>query len=213
MRAALSLVLSAPQNISPPIVALLERELPDVEVVLKVGNREATIASLARRELDLCIMGRPPREPLVDATSLVEHPHIVIAPADHPLAGASEISPGDLLEERFVMREEGSGTRMLGTRFLDDLGHGKQVRIIEMVSNETIKQAVINGLGIAIISAHTVAEELKAGRLVALKCPGMPVNRTWFILTRSDYEPSPAAIRVRDWIIAHTADFFPKLEF
>ncbi|MDF0601679.1 LysR family transcriptional regulator [Psychromarinibacter sp. C21-152] len=204
-------VVSTGKYFAPRIVALLQKEMPELEVALRVGNRTETIEALARGEFDLCIMGRPPREPMVDAIPLVEHPHVLIAAADHPLAALDEVPRAALLGERFVMREEGSGTRILATRFLDEIGEGRIVPMVEMTSNETIKQAVLNGLGIAIISAHTVADELQSGRLVALRSEGLPLVRHWYVLSRSDQRLSAAAVEVRDWIVAHVEEIFPKL--
>ena len=202
-------VVSTAKYFAPQIVAMLMAEWPGVEVVLQVGNRDSTIAALARGKLDLCIMGRPPREPLCDAIPFADHPHVIIAPQGHPLAHGA--STAELLEQRFIMREPGSGTRSLATRFLDEIGGGQDVRMIEMDSNETIKQAVLSGLGIAIISAHTVAEELRSGRLITLPVAGMPILRTWYLLTRSERELGPAASHVRDWIVGHAAEFLPDV--
>lgn len=204
--------VSTAKYFAPGMVARLHEAMPDIEVILKVGNREQIIAALQRRELDLCVMGRPPREPLVEARVLGDHPHILIAAPSHRLAAKGRIDPEELLAERFVLREPGSGTRILATRFLDDLGEGAVVRVTEMDSNETIKQAVISGLGLALISAHTVAEELRSWRLVALDCPGMPILRKWYLLRREDQALSPAAREVRDWILEHTDRIFPALE-
>lgn len=204
-------VVSTAKYFAPGVVAALRRDLPGVEVVLRVGNRGETIAALARGEFDLCVMGRPPRAPLCDAASLGDHPHVLIAAADHPLAGAGQVPLDDLLKETFVMREPGSGTRILAERFLDDIGHGQAPATVEMSSNETIKQAVISGLGVALISAHTVAEELRTHRLAILQAPGLPIIRHWFLLTRQDRVLSPAARQVRDWITARGEALLPSL--
>ncbi len=205
-------VVSTAKYFAPRIVAQLRDHLPDVEINLKVGNRKETVAALVRGEFDLCIMGRPPRQPLTDATPLASHPHIIIAAADHPLAKSAQVTRADLMKEVWVMREEGSGTRILTTRFLDDIGQGQEVEMVEMTSNETIKQAVKNGLGVALISAHTVAEELSFGRLVSLPLPGLPIVRQWYVLTHADKVLTPAAETVRDWIIAHVDDILPRLD-
>lgn len=204
--------VSTAKYIAPRIVAKLKSDMPGVEVHLKEANREETIAALGRGEHDLCIMGRPPREPLVEAVPLADHPHVIVAASEHPLAGKGPVTAEALLDELFVMREPGSGTRTLASRYLDELGEGREVRMIEMDSNETIKQAVLNGLGIALISAHTVAEELRSGRLAALASPGTPIVRRWFLISLLDRPLTPAAENVRDWIVAHADTLFPALE-
>lgn len=204
-------VVSTGKYFAPKIVALCRRAYPDIDISLKIANRRDTIAALKRGTFDLCIMGRPPREPLTDETALGDNPHIVIAAADHPLAKLDKVPVEALLNEEFVMREQGSGTRILASRFLDEIGHGHQAATVEMDSNETIKQAVLNGLGLAMISAHTVAEELSSGRLVALNIDGVPIDRTWYLLSSRDRPLSSAAAIVRDWIVSHVDDYLPRI--
>ena len=97
-------------------------------------------------------------------------------------------------------------------RYLDRIGEGKPYESLQMGSNETIKQAVIAGLGIALISQHTVTEELKAGRLVAIRTSEMPILRQWFVLHRADRALSPAMQSVWDFINEHATRFFPTLD-
>ena len=204
-------VVSTGKYFAPGLVARLLRLMPEIEVTLRIGNRDAVLAALTQDELDLAIMGRPPREPAVIADPVGPHPHIIIAAPDHPLAQADPVTPGDLLAETFLSREDGSGTRILMTRFLDRIGEGAPWRAVEMGTNETIKQAVIAGLGIALISQHTVTEELRSGRLVALSAIGLPIQRSWYLLRRSDREMSPATSRIRDQIVAMRGAFLPQL--
>ncbi|MCB1350675.1 MAG: LysR family transcriptional regulator, partial [Maritimibacter sp.] len=111
----------------------------------------------------------------------------------------------------FIVREEGSGTRILMERFLDRIGEGRVYDITTMSSNETIKQAVMAGLGIALISQHTVVDELHSGRLVALDLPGLPIERAWYLITRADVPLSPAAQRIRAHISGMKGAFLPQL--
>jgi DNA-binding transcriptional LysR family regulator len=203
-------VVSTGKYFAPRIVALLRKALPEVEVILRIGNRSETIVALEAGDLDLVIMGRPPRAPAVEAEVLGEHPHLLIAPPDHPLIGRMATA-AEILAEPFILREPGSGTRILATRYLDELGAGQVVRQIEMDSNETIKQAVLAGLGIAILSGHTVHEELRTGRLAAIRAEGLPIVRQWFVLHRSDRPPSSTARSVRDWILVHAREVLPAV--
>ncbi|MGN7867489.1 LysR family regulator CbbR [Paracoccus sp. 22332] len=204
-------VVSTGKYFAPGLVARLLRLLPDIEVTLRIGNRDAVLAALAGDDLDLAIMGRPPREPAVVADPVGPHPHIIIAAPDHPLADADPVMPGDLLAQTFLSREEGSGTRILMTRFLDRIGEGATWRAVEMGTNETIKQAVIAGLGVALISQHTVTEELRSGRLIALRGIGLPIQRSWYLLRRADRQMSAATVRIRDEILAMRGGFLPQL--
>lgn len=200
--------VSTAKYFAPRLVALLEKDLPAVEVVLEVGNRAETIAALSEGAFDLCIMGRPPRQPAMVADTLGDHPHVIIAAPDHPLATTQAITPETLAECRFIMRERGSGTRILATRFLNEYCEGFDPRVMEMGSNETIKQAVMSGLGIALISAHTVADELETGRLTVLDVPGLPIRRHWFLLHAPHL--SATAARTRDWVLANAKRFLPS---
>lgn len=205
-------VVSTGKYFAPALVALLRRALPQIEVTLRIGNRDAVLAALASDELDLAIMGRPPQEPVVDAEFIGPHPHVIIAAPDHPLAGQDPVMPDDLLAQTFLSREEGSGTRILMTRFLDQIGEGAPWRAIEMGTNETIKQAVIAGLGVALISQHTCTEELRVGRLVALAAIGLPIQRSWYLLRRADRPASPATESIRAGIAALGDSFLPQMQ-
>ncbi len=204
-------VVSTAKYFAPAVMAAFMRQYPDVEVSLWVGNRAETIASLANHAIDIALMGRPPRELAVRAHSFGEHPQVIIAFPGHPLAGKRNISKERIAEERFLVRERGSGTRTsLEIYFselpgrIDDLG-------AEMNSNETIKQAVMAGLGIAFISGHTVAQEVELGRLVILDVEGMPILRRWYSVARADRAPSPSMVAFEAFLAEAAARFLPKV--
>lgn len=204
-------VVSTGKYFAPGLVAQLRREHPDIEISLKIGNRDAILAALQAGSLDMVIMGRPPRDPPVEAIPIGEHPHLIVAAPDHPLAKTYLAEPDEILAEPILTREPGSGTRILAERYLDRIGEGQVYERIEMDSNETIKQAVIAGLGIALISAHTVTEELSNGRLGAVRARGLPIMRHWYVLHRRDADLSGAQIRVRDFIEGRHGAFLPRL--
>jgi len=176
-----------------------------------VQKGEKSGMALNERSIDLAIMGRPPREPMVTAQAIGAHPHVMIAAPDNRLAGRDFIEPEEILDEVIISREPGSGTRILMVRYLDRVGEGKPYETIEMGSNETIKQAVMAGLGIALISQHTVTEELKSGRLVAIQTSELPILRQWFVLHRADQALSPAMQTVWEFINDSSGRFFPSL--
>ncbi len=204
-------VVSTAKYVAPQLVAEMGRALPDLDIILRVGNRDAIVSALEDRSIELAIMGRPPRRPQVVATVLAPHPHVLIAPPGHPLATGAEVSAEALLEETFIAREQGSGTRILMTRFLDRIGEGTPYRLIEMGSNETIKQAVIAGLGVALISQHTVTEELNAHRLALIDAAGLPIQRHWYLIHRADEALTPPAEAVRDFISRRIGEVLPVL--
>jgi len=204
-------VVSTGKYFAPGLVARMKRIRPEIEVGLKVGNREDTIEWLTRGEIELAIMGSPPQAPSSDFDELGDHPYVVIAPPEHRLAGQAKVSSGELLGETFLCRENGSGSRVLMTRYLDRIGEGRPYRSIEMGTNETIKQVVIAGLGVAIISAHTIVPELEAGRLVTLPLEGLPIIRKWYLIRLNDVAISPVAAAFRKFLLELKGDYLPSL--
>jgi len=204
-------VVSTGKYFAPGLVAMLQQRYPDIDVVLRVGNRDMIVRALQQQSIELAIMGRPPRAPKVLLEQIGSHPHVMITAPDHPLASKTDISPEDLLAQTFIAREDGSGTRILMIRYLDRIGDGATYRFIEMGTNETIKQAVIAGLGIAMISQHTVTEELNSGRLVSIEPEGLPIERKWYLLQREDLAVTPAIATVHRFISDLNGSFLPVL--
>lgn len=202
-------VVSTAKYFAPYLVARLMRQFPAIDVELKVGNRGEIFAALAEGRLDLAITGWPPREPAVEAWTLGPHPHLIVAAPEHPLAAGGAIDPAALVGETFLTREEGSGTRSLMIRFLDRIAEGRAIRTIEMGTNETIKQAVRAGLGVALISQHAVMEELRDRRLVALEMEGLPIVRHWFLIHVAGAPLLPAADALARAILAMEGAFLP----
>lgn len=202
-------VVSTGKYFAPGIVARFRQFHPDIRVRLAIGNRTEIIKGLEHREFDLLIMGRPPAHVAVEREVLGDHPHILVAAPDHPLVGDPDILPEDLLRETFLAREDGSGTRALMTRFLDRVGGGRTFNFVEMGTNETIKQAVMAGLGIAVISAHTCHAELAEGKLAILQVEGLPLVRQWFLIHRSDRELTRAAEVLRRFIVDRKGELLP----
>lgn len=193
-------LVSTAKYFVPKLIALFKQSYPEIELRITVSNREALIRLLHNNEIDLAIMGRPPKEIDVMSFPLARHPHVIIASPDHPLAQRHRIRPADLNSETFLLREEGSGTRLAMESFFA----AEQVeprRGMVMGSNETIKQAVIAGLGLGFISLHTIALELKAGELAALDIKGMPMMRTWFAAHLRNKHLSPATAAFKEFMI------------
>lgn len=204
-------VVSTGKYFAPGLVKRAKDALPGVEFHLHVGNRDQIRAALEDESIDLAIMGRPPREPRVDAIPLADHPYILIAPPDHRLANKPNIRMKDLDGETFLCREQGSGSRILTDRFVERLSDVIWVNSMELGSNETIKQGVIAGLGVAIISGHTVAAELEAKRLIHLRMHGLPIVRQWYLVTPAGKTPAPAAFKFQEFLLNLGGDYLPDL--
>lgn len=196
--------VSTAKYFAPALIAAFTDIHPGVTVRFSVGNREEVVGLLAGNEVDLAIMGRPPREIETVAEPFAKHPLIVIAAPSHPLAGKHRIALRKLGRENFVMREQGSGTRASMERVFGMAGVAYQ-STMEASSNETIKQAVIAGMGISLLSAHTVGLELKARKLVALNIAGLPVLRDWHVIHRKDKRLSLIAGAFRGFVLENGA--------
>lgn len=201
-------VVSTAKYFAPQMLAAFARVHPTIEIELVIGNREDTIAAFKEWRFDIAVMGRPPEGVEVESAPIGNHPQVIIAPPDHPLAGRRAIPPRDIAGEKMLMREPGSGTRLLAERFLAK--HGIEPRIsMEISSNETIKQAVIAGLGIAFISAHTIAAEIADRRLIVLDVVGLPELRQWYVVRPAAKRLMPAARALRDFLVAEGRQFLP----
>ena len=204
-------VVSTGKYYAPAIVALAKTSLPEVRIDLVIGNRQHMVAGLADHSIDIVIMGRPPREPAVAAVALGDHPHVLIARPDHPLIRKCDISPAEFLAETFILREPGSGTRILLERYLDQVGDGAVYDSVEFNTNETIKQAVLAGLGIALVSAHTVSDAIAEGRIATIAMPGLPIVRQWFLVRALSAPASAVSQKVHDFIVHNSAKFLPMM--
>ncbi|QWG24766.1 LysR family transcriptional regulator [Bradyrhizobium sediminis] len=192
----------------PFAIAAFSKLHPKIDISLSIGNRQEIRQALRGYELDFAIMGRSPPDVEVETHLIGDHPHIIVAPKGHWLAQDFGLAAVDLTHETFLTREQGSGTRMLMEQLFEATELQPTIGM-EMSSNETIKQAVIAGLGIAFISAHTVATELEDGRLVALDVAGLPVVRQWFVVRRQDKVLLPPAQAMLDFLRSEGARFLP----
>jgi DNA-binding transcriptional LysR family regulator len=196
----------------PFAIGAFSKRHPKIDIVLRVGNREDIRQALRGYDLDIAIMGQPPPDVPVEKRLLGEHPHVIVAAADHWLARDSGLAVVDLTYETFIVRERGSGTRMLMEQFFQASDLVPKMGM-EMDSNETIKQAVIAGLGIAFISLHTVASELADGRLVVLDVAGLPIMRQWYAVRRSDKTLLPPAQAMLEFLGEEGSSYLPSAEF
>jgi len=206
-RVSLALV-STSKYFAPYALAAFARENPGIEFELIVGNRGETIAALTRFKADIAIMGRPPTEVRLHSQAIGAHPHVIIAPPTHACVGRPRMALQALMREPFLLRERGSGTRILADRLFAATELEPRVGM-ECGSNETIKQAVMAGLGIALISAHTIAAEVAGGRLAVLSVRGLPIVRKWYVLRMKTKQLLPAGQALWDFLVRDAAHFLP----
>ena len=174
-------VITSAKYVAPHLLGQFGRLHPGIDFSLKVTNRERLIERIARHEDDLYILGQPPQESEVDAFPLVPNPLVVMAGRDHPLVGVPDIPLKQLLDEPFVLREPGSGTRAAVIRMFEAKGLEAPIARMELNSNESIKQAVVAGLGITVLSLHSLALEGTAGPIAVLDVQGFPIQRHWYV--------------------------------
>jgi DNA-binding transcriptional LysR family regulator len=175
------------------------RRHPKVRVSFKVTNRKGLLQNLEDNEADLLLMGQPPDTQDLEAESFLKNPLVIIAPAGHPLSGKKNIALKELSNETFIMREIGSGTRNSVERFLAERGVHLTVSM-EMNTNGAIKQGVEEGLGLGIVSIHTLERELEGRRLVVLDVESFPIMRQWFMVHRAGKRLSAIATQFAEFV-------------
>ena len=193
-------LVSTAKYIVPHMIARFREQYADVAVTLRDANRRDILDMLLTGEVDLAVMGQPPTEADVIAERVANHPSVISAPPAHPLAHLPTVHPTALASEWFVVREEGAGTRALTDDFLRSAGFRPRIAM-ESSSNETIKQSVIAGIGLALISQHTISLELSLGLLATIPVEGFPLMRHWYVAQRRTLPLLPVQARLRDFLV------------
>ena len=202
-------MVSTAKYFVPPLLARSPRQYTRVTVKLSPHNRYTVLKQLADNEVDLAIMGRTPQGMEAIVEPFARHPHVVIAAPSHPLAKKRRIPLARLAEETFLIREPGSGTRGLLERLFAE--HGLPLNVsMEMASNETIKQAVQAGMGISLLSLHTIELELKTRRLAVLDVQGLPIVRDWHVVHLAAKRLSPVAQAFRTFLLSTAGKLVPE---
>ena len=205
------------QYFCPWIIAKSKKEYPDLLIDIAIGNRNEIIKALREGNVDLAITGRTPRAPKVEAEILGDNQHILIAKKDHQilklLKNFEKLNKDEiyniLSNETFLVREDGSGTRILLERFLDTVGKGRQFDKKEFSSNEAIKQGVLAGLGIAMISASTAQNELKDGIIETINLSNLPIIRQWFLINLLETNLDPDVMMFKKFLFENKLELMP----
>jgi len=173
---------TAGEYLLPPVVAAFQRANPGIRVALRVTNRATVLKALADGEADLAVMGRPPPRAGWTGRPILPNELVAIAPPDHPHATGPRLRAAALASETFLLREAGSGTRVAVQAFLEGAGVPLD-GTVELGSDNAIKQAVMAGLGVSILSRQAIELELSVGRLVVLPVAGLPLRRQWYVVS------------------------------
>jgi DNA-binding transcriptional LysR family regulator len=202
-------IVSTAQYVVPNLLGVFCRRYPGVTVSLDVTNRETLLYQLAENVIDLAVMGQPPTELGFEAAAFMQNPLVIIAPPQHSLVGQSQIPLARLQEETFLVREPGSGTRIAMERFFSERG----VRLktgMEVSSNEAIKQSVQAGLGLGLVSMHTLELELEYRRLAVLDVEHLPIERHWHIVHRQGKRFSQVGQVFKEFILRESAQHLSR---
>jgi len=197
-------VISAGDYFFPRLLAEFTRRNPGITLNLAVHNREELLHQLNDNLTDLAVMVRPPQDLDTTNLSFAPHPYVIVAPPDHHLVRKKNIPISALAKEPFVVREKGSDTR----NSMEEGFAGRLPNLniaMEITSTETIKQAVIAGMGISFLSAHTISLELQVGNLAVLDVQGFPVLLNWFLVHRKNKRLPPVAEAFKNFLLSEGA--------
>lgn len=193
-------IVSTCKYFVPMLLVRFGKLLPDIEVKLRIDNRENILGMLERNEVDLVMMGRAPSTLDCVATPFASNPQSFVCAPDHPLSRRKRGSFDLLKDYPFVVREQGSGTRAAMERLFAQ--HDVPLKIaMEMPSNETIKQAVMAGMGLSFLSLRTVRHELASGHMALVDINGMPIAGDWYVTHLKQKKLSPAAVAFKGFLI------------
>jgi DNA-binding transcriptional LysR family regulator len=203
-------VISAGDYFFPRLLVEFAGRHSGVVLNFTVHNREGLLAQIDDNLTDLGIVVRPPIDHDCLSQPFAPHPYVIVAPPDHRLVGKKRVGMATLMRENFVVREKGSDTRKSMEEGFGD--HMSDIRVaMEIRSTETIKQAVIAGMGISFLSAHTISQELKARSLRVLHVQGFPLMLNWYVVHRRNKRLPPVAQAFKDFLLSDGASLISQI--
>ncbi|MDY6937176.1 MAG: LysR substrate-binding domain-containing protein [Cyanobacteriota bacterium] len=174
-------VVTTAKYFVPKHLGLFCQQYPAIDISLQVTNHQKLNRRMLENKDDLYILSQPPEDMDLHVRAFLDNPLVVVARADHPLAQKQGIPIEYLNNEKFIMREPGSGTRKAVEKLLKKHDVSIEVRL-EFGSNEAIKQAILGGLGISILSQHTLLYERERGELTILDIENFPIQCHWYVV-------------------------------
>lgn len=192
-------MVSTAKSFVPRLLGSFCKLHPLIDISLEVLNRDHVITRLRANQDDLYVMSMPPADLPLEDQILMPNPLVVIAPAGHPLAAKKRIKLDQLQGERFILRERGSGTRMATDAHLRQLGFAPGA-VLELGSNEAIKESVEGQLGVSIVSRHSLGPHHEG--LAVLNVVGFPIQSQWHLVWPRGKQLSPIAQVFREHLIA-----------
>ena len=205
-------VVSTAKYIAPELLGEFSQMHQGIEVSLKVTNRDRIIDRIQSNEDDLYIMGQVPTDEVqVDAYAFAPNPLVIMAPRNHPLNGKKRIALSTIAQEPLILREPGSGIRDATLRLFSAAGLRPRV-VMELGSNEAIKHAIVGGLGLSILSLHTLTLEGRDGPVAVLDVEGFPIHRQWFMVHLKGKDLSVVARAFLEYVISSEGKIRQRLE-
>ncbi len=193
-------VVTTAKYVIPRILGPFCQRYPGIDISLAVTNHQHLLESMAANQHDLYILSQPPEDVDVKVHPFLENPLVVLASRGHPLAHVPNISLQRLAEEPFIMREPGSGTRKEVQRLFDAADLSLRMKL-DLGSNEAIKQAVAGGLGVSVLSKHTLALEGANSQIVMLDVVGFPIDRYWYVVYPAGKQLSAIAAAFYEYLL------------
>ena len=179
-RLRIAAVTTAAESFVPPLMRSFSAAHPDVELTLDVGNRDYVLDRVLNHTADVALSGKPPTDERLLAEPLMDNEIACITSPDDAAAIEKPVDSAQLGHRSWLLREPGSGTRVLGEQFLAE--RGLSPKTLTLGSNGAIKQAARAGLGVSLISRAAVEVELASGRLGEIRLTDAPPSRPWFVL-------------------------------
>lgn len=205
-------VITTAKYFAPEILGAFCKRYPGIEVALKVSNRDRIMDRINANEDDLYILGETHGDQVeVEAVPFAPNPLVVMAPRDHPLVGEKTIPLTRIAEEIFILREPGSGTRDATLRVFEQHGLRPRVRM-ELGSSEAIKHAIVGGLGLSVMSLHTLTLEGTQGPVAPLDVEGFPIMRRWYLVYPTGKELSLVARAFLAFVIESIPGIIERME-
>ena len=202
-------MVSGAKYVLMPLLADFLAAHPALDLKLHIGNREKIIRLLQDNEADVAVMGRVPEEHALIAQPFAAHPLAFVAAPGHRLTDSGQLRPEALRYADFIVREKGSGTRAAFERFFAGARIEPRIRL-EVDSNESLKQAVMAGLGLGFVSMQAIGPELRERRIAQLDIEGAPVMRSWNVVHARSRLLSPAAEALRYMILEQGDAYFAR---
>jgi DNA-binding transcriptional LysR family regulator len=202
-------VITTAKYFVPRLLGPFCQRYPGIDVSLQVTNHEYILNRLSENMDDLYVMSQLPENIEISSHPILENPLVVVAPSAHPLAKEKNISIARIGAEPFIMREPGSGTRKSVQTLFDEHKITLKVRL-DLGSNEAIKQAIAGGLGISVLSAHTLALEGPQSNLTVLDVEKFPIDRYWYAVYPSGKQLSIVARAFLEYLLAEAKDVTDK---